>query len=91
LTVQVAQGFNTPICAVSIIDSDRQWFKFIYGLDVCQTGRDEAFCSHVVHDHELLEVQNAIEHPYFHDNPLVIGAPNTRFYCGTSIHDTNGF
>ncbi len=91
LTAQAAQVFNTPICAVSIIDSDRQWFKSIYGLDVCQTGRDEAFCSHVVHDHELLEVQNAIEHPDFHDNPLVIGAPNIRFYCGTPIHDTNGF
>ena len=91
LTVQAAHIFNTPICAVSIIDSKRQWFKSIYGLDVCETGRDEAFCSHVVHDHKLLEVRNALEHPDFHDNPLVIGAPNIRFYCGTPIHDTNGF
>ncbi|NRP94050.1 Aerobic respiration control sensor protein ArcB [Marinobacterium sp. xm-g-59] len=91
LTAQAAHIFNTPICAVSIIDSKRQWFKSIYGLDVCETGRDEAFCSHVVHDHKLLEVRNALEHPDFHDNPLVIGAPNIRFYCGTPIHDTNGF
>ena len=91
LTAQAAQIFNTPICAVSIIDSERQWFKSIYGQDVCETGRDEAFCSHVVHDHELLEVPNALEHPDFHDNPLVVGAPNIRFYCGTPIHDTNGF
>lgn len=91
LTAQAARIFNTPICAVSIIDSDRQWFKAIHGLDVCQTGRDEAFCSHVVYDHTLLEVKNALEHPDFHDNPLVVGAPNIRFYCGTPIHDTNGY
>lgn len=91
LTAQAAAVFNTPICAVSIIDVNRQWFKSIHGLDVCQTGRDEAFCSHVVTDDSLLEVKNALEAPDFHDNPLVIGEPNIRFYCGAPIHDSDGF
>lgn len=90
LTQQAAWIFDVPICAVSLIDKDRQWFKSIHGLDVCQTGRDEAFCSHVVLSNELLEVQNALEHPDFHDNPLVVGAPHIRFYCGAPLLDNQG-
>ena len=35
-----------PICIITLVDNNRQWFKSCYGLSVSQTGRDEAFCAH---------------------------------------------
>lgn len=33
--------FNVPICLVTLVDVERQWFKACVGLDVSQTGRQE--------------------------------------------------
>ena len=41
---------NAPVCAVSLIDNDRQWFKAFRGLSVDQTPRDIAFCDHAIRD-----------------------------------------
>lgn len=38
---------GVPISVISLIDSDRQWFKANVGLPgVMETPRDVAFCSH---------------------------------------------
>ena len=69
--------FQTPICAVSLIDADRQWFKSIQGLDAAQTSRDVSFCGHTILQHEILLVQDARLDPRFAKNPLVTGAPGS--------------
>ena len=35
--------FGVPVGVVSLVDEERQWFKSIEGLDVCETRRDVAF------------------------------------------------
>lgn len=62
---------QTPIALVSLIDSDRQWFKAKIGLDVCQTPRDISFCTHVVYRGSPLIIEDATIHDFFKDNPLV--------------------
>ena len=37
-----------PICLITLVDSNRQWFKACYGLDEKETGRDAAFCAHAI-------------------------------------------
>ncbi|KNC67497.1 diguanylate cyclase, partial [Pseudoalteromonas rubra] len=44
LTEFVAHVFNVPIALISLVDSDRQWFKSRVGLDAEQTHRDISFC-----------------------------------------------
>lgn len=43
LTQLVADIFDIPIVAISLIDESRQWFKSVQGLDVCETERDISF------------------------------------------------
>jgi diguanylate cyclase (GGDEF)-like protein/PAS domain S-box-containing protein len=80
-----AKCFEVPIALVSLVDENRQWFKSRCGLDVEQTARSIAFCSHAVELGDMLVVEDAVADPRFSDNPLVTGAPNIRFYAGQPV------
>ncbi len=89
LTSLVSQVFQVPIVAISLIDKNRQWFKSIHGLGICETPRDISFCGHVIGDNQPLIVENATEDPRFQDNPLVIDGPKILFYAGVPLRFTD--
>jgi diguanylate cyclase (GGDEF)-like protein/PAS domain S-box-containing protein len=78
--------FGVPVALVSLVDGHRQWFKSRCGLDVTETPRSIAFCSHTVEKDGLLVVEDATLDPRFAANPLVAGAPHIRFYAGHPLH-----
>ncbi|MEM9694328.1 MAG: GAF domain-containing protein [Myxococcota bacterium] len=81
---------GVPMALVSLIDSDRQWFKSKCGLDADQTGRDVSFCGHVVANNQLLVVPDARLDDRFATNPLVTGPPHVRFYAGHPVWSEDG-
>lgn len=82
---------EVPISLISLIDENRQWFKSNFGLDVNETARDIAFCSHTILGDDIMEVEDATKDTRFKDNPLVTSAPNIKFYAGYPLVDPNGF
>ena len=85
-----ALAMDVKIALVSLLDADRQWFKARCGLDVQETGRQIAFCSHAIEQAEPFIVLNAAQDPRFCDNPLVTGEPHIRFYAGAPLITPGG-
>ncbi|MEO8376750.1 MAG: ATP-binding protein [Candidatus Sumerlaeota bacterium] len=78
---------NTPICMVSLIDANRQWFKANIGpVDATETSRDLAICGYTILSDELCVVPDTAADPRFFDNPFVTGDyPQVRFYAGAPL------
>jgi len=85
LTRLAAQFFDVPIALVSLIDTNRQWFKSCFGLEATETPRDISFCGHTITSDEMLVIENALDDSRFADNPLVTGELNIRFYAGQPL------
>ena len=86
IVAAAALACDVPISLISLLDSERQWFKANFGLTgIKQTPRKIAFCHHTIQQDEVLEVCDAQEDLRFINNPLVIEHPGIRFYAGVPL------
>lgn len=85
VTALAARLLGVSIALISLLDERRQWFKSRVGLDAEEISRGVSFCGHTILGQELLVVEDALADPRFADNPLVLGAPQIRFYAGAPL------
>ncbi|WP_316751248.1 GAF domain-containing sensor histidine kinase [Pedobacter gandavensis] len=91
LTKLAATLLKVPIAIVSLVDTDRIWFKSKYGLDAQQIDRDEGLCASVIFSDDLYLVEDASLDPRTLANPLVAGEFGLRFYAAVPLRTRDGF
>jgi two-component sensor histidine kinase len=77
LTSLVSRLLHVPVALVSLVDTDRQFFKSSTGLpepwaSARQTPLSHSFCQHVVTSAAPLVVEDARTHPVVRTNPAVL-------------------
>lgn len=87
----VTQLCNTPMGLITLVDEKRQWFKARAGMTLRETDRSLSFCSHAIHEEDVMIVSDALLDYRFSDNPLVTGDPNIRFYAGMPLVTADGY
>ena len=87
LTKEAVEKLRVPMSMVSILDSDREWFKSCIGLDKKEGDRAVSFCGHALLAENIFIVEDTLKDPRFADNPMVIGFPFIRFYAGIALFD----
>ncbi|MEM1260314.1 MAG: ATP-binding protein, partial [Bacteroidota bacterium] len=90
LTKLTAKILEVPICLISLVDDNRQWFKSRYGLEATQTPREISFCQYAIMEPKTFEINNALDDDRFKETPLVTQGPNIRFYAGAPLIDAEG-
>lgn len=88
-----SQICQTPIALISFLEEKRQWFKSSYGIDIQETPREYAFCSHQAQadPEDPMIVTDSREDKRFSGNPYVTGNPHVVFYAGVPLIDSDGF
>jgi EAL domain-containing protein (putative c-di-GMP-specific phosphodiesterase class I)/GGDEF domain-containing protein len=89
ITRMAAQLFGLPIAAVSLTDSDRQWFKSRVGVEHDSIARMKAPCGQVADECAMLVIEDLQADAYYHDS--LLAASGMRFYAGAPLVTRDGW
>ncbi|MGV9884651.1 PP2C family protein-serine/threonine phosphatase [Streptomyces sp. NPDC003006] len=91
VAAMAARLFDVPVATVTIVDSDRIWFKAAHGLEgVKEIGRDPGLCGSAILRDDALVIPDTLRDPAAAGNPLVAGEMGVRFYAAAPIITPDG-
>ncbi len=88
ITRLAARLFDVPISAVSLTDTDRQWFKSRVGVSHQAIPRENAPCAQVADTSSLLVIPDLLAHDCYRTSHLA--QSGIRFYAGAPLMTDGG-
>lgn len=85
LTQLAAELLDVPIAIVSLVDTDRIWFKSHHGVDLNEIARDPGLCASAILTHLPYVVPDTTLDPRTCSNPLVTSEFGLRFYAAIPL------
>ncbi len=89
ITRMASQLFGLPIAAVSLTDSDRQWFKSRVGVEHSFIPREKAPCAQVADTSDPLVIPDLLTNDCYQNSHLA--RSGIRFYAGAPLMTRDGF
>jgi signal transduction histidine kinase len=90
ITKLAATLLKVPISIVSLVDTDRIWFKSKVGLDISEIPRDPGLCASAIMETDFYLVEDARKDPRTLANPLVAGEFGLQFYSAVPLRTREG-
>ncbi|MGB1204293.1 MAG: GAF domain-containing sensor histidine kinase [Chitinophagales bacterium] len=82
---------NAPISLITLLDTDRQWFKAKVGVPLTETPRNISICAHAIEEEAgFMLISDLTKDDRFKNNPFVTGSPFVKSYAGVSLTTENG-
>ena len=86
LTAAIATSLGVPICLISLVDTERLWFKSRVGTELTDLPRSHSFCARVVTERQPMTWPDLGQEPLFADGALVQhGRGPIQFYAGAPL------
>jgi len=86
-----AEVCQCPIVSLSLIDSNRQWFKSRIGFDEDSAPREVSLCAETILGSSPFVIPDITKEARFASHPLVQGPPHATFYAGAPIITRDNF
>lgn len=90
LTRVAANTCATPFAAISIVGSERVWYKAAIGRPIDECARWDSPCSWTILGAEPMVVSDVREDSRFREGALAKASPGVRFYAGTPLRTPEG-
>lgn len=84
------RALGVPVAAITFLTEEKQWFKSVAGWAVSELPNDHSFCPITLAAGEMTVFEDTRQDPCVSQHPLVVNAPQFRFYAGLPIMDENG-
>ena len=93
ITSLASKIFKVPIALISLVDSDRIWFKSYHGIDIDQISKDPGLCSSAIlsDSDDVYIIKEAKIDPRTLSNPLVTGILGLQFYAAANLKTKEGY
>ncbi|MEL7143363.1 MAG: GAF domain-containing sensor histidine kinase [Cyanobacteria bacterium J06643_4] len=98
-TQQLSRLLAMPICLLSVVDAESQWFKSVVGLSSLglmnqlaaarRLPRKESFCTHVIDSGKTFALEDATAHPAF-SHSVLVQQYGIQSYLGVPLITTEG-
>ncbi|MEL7691316.1 sensor domain-containing diguanylate cyclase [Citromicrobium bathyomarinum] len=73
--------FGARTAYISLIDTDRQWFKSREGFEPSEVSRECSICATAVDEGREIVVENLQEHPVYSKKPEIAAMPHFQFFA----------
>jgi diguanylate cyclase (GGDEF)-like protein len=85
-----AELCDAPMAFISLVDTEREYFKAAVGSDLQESPRDISFCGHGILGRVPLVIPDTREDARFATNPQVT-RDGIRFYAGVPLRTPDGY